>query len=36
MNKIINYFFEEDEKELVPMYLALVPLFAIWLITLFV
>ena len=36
MNKIINYFFDDDEKELIPMYLVLVPLFVIWVITLFV
>ena len=35
MNKLINYLFEEDEKELINKYLILLPLFAIWLITMF-
>lgn len=36
MNKVIDYFFEEDEKELVNKYLILLPLFVIWLITIFI
>lgn len=35
MNKVINYFFEEDEKELVEKYLVLIPLFVVWLMTIF-
>ena len=35
MNKVINYFFEEDEKELIEKYLVLIPLFVVWLMTIF-
>lgn len=35
MDKVINYFFEEDEKEILNKYLIFIPLITIWLITIF-
>lgn len=35
MNKVINYFFDEEETEIKKKYIVFIPLFVIWLTTIF-
>lgn len=35
MNRIINYFFDEEETEIKTKYIIFIPLVAIWLLTIF-